>query len=255
MKIRQGTYPSSWTLKAGGKLVIISCMYKEQTSPRARKSKIMCSWNSSKIFKYLHTWNGKLSANPFCNLSSDKSSNMHLSFKHSFLVKRHCAWLRLSLMRAICKRQCWPCMSNKRGSFESQIRMLCLQANKDNFSGLLLFALPAVPQSAGADNLSSLVAVPLQIVPTQTAVLDSKQRSALLVEGGLTVISNVPLGWLSVVVEGQRALWWERRMVQEACASVVKGSAALGTGHGGQTQARLSLQDGELCIESLISVV
>lgn len=40
--------------------------------------------------------------------------------------------------------------------------MQCLQANKDNFSGLLLFALPAVPKSTGADNLNGLVAALLQ---------------------------------------------------------------------------------------------
>lgn len=50
----------------------------------------------------------------------------------------------------------------KRGSFEPCITALCLQANKDNFSGLLLFALPAISQSAGADNLNGLAAVLLQ---------------------------------------------------------------------------------------------
>jgi len=52
--------------------------------------------------------------------------------------------------------------AKRRSSSEPRVTMLCLQANKDNFSGLLLFALPAVPQSAGADNHNGLVAVLLR---------------------------------------------------------------------------------------------
>lgn len=49
--------------------------------------------------------------------------------------------------------------AKKGGSFEPCIMRLCLQANEDDFSRLLLFALPAVPQSTGADNLNGVVAV------------------------------------------------------------------------------------------------
>lgn len=50
----------------------------------------------------------------------------------------------------------------KKEAHLSLVTMQCLQANKDDFSGLLLFALPAVPKSTGADNLNGLVAALLQ---------------------------------------------------------------------------------------------